>query len=98
VVPPDTLRLLWATTNRITRSGQVLGADERVDVYTALQAITVHAARQNFEEQRKGTLAAGKQADLVLLSADPLQTAAGDLLGLQVVATWARGRLVHGSP
>jgi predicted amidohydrolase YtcJ len=71
--------LLWAC---------VLSApEERVPVYTALEAVTVNAARQSFDEARKGILTIGKQADLVLLSADPLQTAAEDLLGLQVAAT-----------
>jgi predicted amidohydrolase YtcJ len=98
VVPPDIRRLLWAATNRITRSGQVLGPDERISTYTALEAVTVNAARQNFEEDIKGRLRAGMQADLVLLSADPLAVPSTELLDLDVVATWARGRLVHGAP
>ncbi|MFU8817577.1 MAG: amidohydrolase [Pseudomonadales bacterium] len=98
VVPPDVIRLLWAATNRLTRSGRVLGPDERIDTYAALEAVTVNAARQHFDEARKGTLTVGKQADLVLLSTSPLAMPATDLLDLQVTATWARGRLVHGNP
>ena len=98
VVPPDVIRLLWAATNRLTRSGRVLGPDERIDTYAALEAVTVNAARQHFDEARKGTLTVGKQADLVVLSANPLAMPVADLLDLEVAATWARGRLVHGNP
>jgi predicted amidohydrolase YtcJ len=96
IVPPDMLRLLWATTNRLTRSGKVLGPDQRISTYDALRAITVNAAYQHFEEDIKGTLQAGKQADIVILSRDPLSVDAKDLLDIEVVATVARGRQVFG--
>ena len=95
VVPPNMLRLLWATTNRLTRSGKVLGEAQRISIYHALQAVTIFAAYQNFEEQIKGTIEVGKQADLVVLSKDPLQTPAENLLDLEVVKTFARGKLVY---
>ena len=94
VVPPDMLRLLWATTNRLTRSGQVLGAAQRISIYQGLQAMTLYAAYQQFEEKDKGTIEVGKLADLVVLSADPLKTEAADLMTLQVKATYARGSRV----
>ena len=71
VVPPDMMRLIWATTNRLTRSGQVLGEAQRLDALEALRAVTANAAYQSFEECCKGTLTPGKQADLVMLSRDP---------------------------
>jgi hypothetical protein len=91
IVPPDILRLVWATSNRLTRSGQILGADERVSVEEALKAVTVNAAYQYFEEDRKGTIEVGKQADFVLLSANPLSVAKEDLLNIKVLQTVARG-------
>ena len=91
IVPPDMLRLVWATSNRLTRSGQILGADERVSVEEALKAVTVNAAYQYFEEDRKGTIEVGKQADFVLLSANPLSVAKEDLLNIKVLQTVARG-------
>ena len=94
IVPPDMLRLLWATTNRLTRSGQVLGPAQRLDVFAALVAITRDAAFQYFEEDRKGTLTPGKLADLVILSGNPLQTPSTDLLNLQVMETWSHGSRV----
>jgi predicted amidohydrolase YtcJ len=95
IVPPDMLRLLWASTNRITRSGAVLGEDQRLTTYEALEAITRHAAFQYFEEDRKGTLATGKLADLVILSANPLSIPTADLESLEVRETWSHGRVVY---
>ena len=94
VVPPDAARLLWATVNRLTRSGEVLGAEQRIGVEDALRALTANAAHQYFEEAKKGTLAVGKQADLVVLSEDPLAMAPEKLLELRVEETVARGELV----
>jgi len=91
IVPPDMIRLLWATTNRLTRSGRVLGPDQRVSTYESLVAMTRDAAYQYFEEDTKGTLTVGKQADLVILSEDPLAMRPEELLGLDVEETWSRG-------
>jgi predicted amidohydrolase YtcJ len=94
IVPPDVLRLVWATTNRLTRSGQVLGPNERISVEEALKAVTVNAAYQYFEEDRKGSIEVGKQADFVVLSANPLSVAKEDLLNIKVLQTIARGTTV----
>jgi len=91
VVPPDMIRLLWSTTNRMTRSGKILGEDQKISTYEALKAITINAAYQHFEEDIKGTIEVGKQADLVVLSEDPLTVDTKNLLGINVVATFSRG-------
>jgi predicted amidohydrolase YtcJ len=98
VVPPDVIRLLWATTNRKTRSDQVLGPDQRLTTFEALSAVTRMAAFQNFEEDEKGTLETGKLADLVVLSSNPLDLDPADLLSLEVRETWSRGRKVFTAP
>ncbi|MEM9623738.1 MAG: amidohydrolase family protein [Pseudomonadota bacterium] len=91
IVPPDMIRLLWATTNRQTRSGATLGEAQRISTYQALRAMTIDAAYQYFEEAEKGSITPGKQADLVILSANPLQMDASELLQLQVEETISRG-------
>ena len=98
IVPPDMLRLLWATTNRRTRSGAVLGAAEAIGVRDALRAVTTEAAYQNFEEAEKGIIAPGRQADFVLLSEDPTAVPAERLLDVAVRATIARGAVVYRAP
>ena len=91
IVPPDMIRLLWSTTNRITRSGKVLGPDQRISTYEALKAMTINAAYQHFEEDIKGTIEVGKLADLVVLSENPLEIDTKDLLDMKVVATFSHG-------
>ncbi len=91
IVPPNMIRLLWATTNRITRSGKILGKDQRISIYEALRAITINAAYQHFEEADKGSIEVGKLADLVVLSKDPLQMPREALMELKIMATYSNG-------
>ena len=97
IVPPDMIRLLWSTTNRLTRSGKVLGPDQRISTYDALKAMTINAAYQHFEEDIKGTIEVGKLADLVVLSADPLSMPSESLLDLQIVSTFSHGKEIFSS-
>ena len=92
VVPPDMIRLLWSTTNRMTRSGKVLGEEQKISTYSALEAMTINAAYQHFEDGIKGTIEVGKLADLVVLSEDPLSMPADELLKLKVMATYSHGK------
>ena len=97
VVPPDMIRLLWSTTNRKTRSGKVLGEEQKISTYEALKAITINAAYQHFEDDIKGTIEVGKLADLVVLSTDPLSMPSESLLDLQIVSTFSHGREIFNS-
>ena len=96
--PVDQLTLIWAAVNRVTRSGAVLGPDQRISVLDALRASTINAAYQYFEEDRKGSIEAGKLADLVVLSANPLQVHPMTLKDLQVLATYKEGHEVFRKP
>lgn len=71
VALPDSMRVLDATVTRRSRSGDILGPDQRVDVMTALKAMTISPAYQHFEEATKGSIEVGKLADFVVLSDDP---------------------------
>jgi predicted amidohydrolase YtcJ len=94
VVPPNMMRLWWTGVERQTRSGFVLGPDQRVDPREALYAMTMGGAYQYFEEDLKGSLTPGKRADLVILESDPL---AGQkpIKDIAVEQTWARGQVVY---
>jgi predicted amidohydrolase YtcJ len=94
IVPPDMIRLLWATTNRLTRSGQLLGQEQRISTLEAIKAVTINAAYQYFEEDIKGTIDVGKQADLVILSKNPLAMPTTKLLDIKVERTIARGKTI----
>lgn len=69
--------------------------EQGVSVREALDMYTINAARLQFEENEKGTLEAGKLADLVILDRDPLTIPARDVGALSVMATMIRGRFVH---
>lgn len=94
VVPPDMMRLLSITVNRQTRSGFVLGADQKATVEQALHAITLGAAYQYFEENEKGSITTGKRADLVILETNPLNADPLALDTIAIVETFARGESV----
>ena len=95
VVPPDILRLLEIAVLRETRSGFVLGADERIGVEQAIRAVTLDAAYGYFEEDRKGSITPGKRADLVVLGADPRDVPPEAIGEIEIVETIARGRTVY---
>ena len=95
VVKPNPLRILHATVNRRTRSGDILGPSERVDALTALKSTTLWAARQHFEEGDKGSIEVGKLADFAVLSGDPLRVPIDALMALSVRGTVKRGEWVY---
>lgn len=95
VVPIDQLFVVWSAVNRISRNGVVIGADERVTPYQALQAITSNAAYQYFEEKSKGSLEAGKLADLVVLDKNPLKVDPMAIKDIKVMETIKEGRTVY---
>jgi predicted amidohydrolase YtcJ len=87
IVPPDMMRLLWASVNRVTRSGEVLGEAQRATVGEALKSITIDAAYQYFEEDRKGSITVGKMADFVVLDKNPLKVAPDAIKDIVVLQT-----------
>lgn len=95
VVPPDVMRLIQAAVDRRTRSGFVLGENERIGVEQALYAVTQGAAYGYFEEDRKGSITVGKQADLVVLEADPRAVPVDQLSQVAILETIARGQTVY---
>ncbi len=94
---PNSLRVLDATVNRVTRSGEILGPDQRLTPYEGLKALTEWAAIQHFEEGEKGTLSPGKLADLVILDRNPLTGDPLTIHQIQVMQTIKEGVTVYRS-
>lgn len=92
---PDSMRVLSATVTRRTRSGDILGPHQRVDVMTALKAMTIWPAWQHFEEDHKGSIEVGKLADFVILSDDPMAVDPESLAELEVLVTIKEDVLVY---
>lgn len=92
---PNLMMILYTTVNRVTRSGTVIGPEERLTPYEALKTITIWGAEQFFEEDKKGTLKAGKVADLVILDKNPLKVDPMTLKDIQVSETIKEGKTVY---
>jgi predicted amidohydrolase YtcJ len=94
ITPPMIMPQIWAAVNRVTSSGKVLGADQRVSPYQALQAVTSAAAYQIKEEKSKGTIQAGKLADFVILDNNPLKVTPARITDIKVVQTIKEGNSI----
>ncbi len=95
VALPSSIAILATQVNRTTRSGQVLGPEQRVSAWEAVKSITINAAYQYFEEDRKGSIEVGKLADFAILSADPLEVGSEELWDLEVLETIKEGVTVY---
>jgi predicted amidohydrolase YtcJ len=92
---------IYAAVTRQTLEGEPAAGwypEERVDVETALRAYTVNTAWAAGEEDRKGRLAPGLLADLVVLDADPFAVAPAALKDLKVRYTIVDGRVIYERP
>ncbi|WP_215224088.1 amidohydrolase [Echinicola shivajiensis] len=95
VALPSSIMILHTAVNRTSRSGEVMGADQRISPYLALKSITEWAAYQYFEEDSKGTLEPGKLADLVILDKNPLKVNPEEIMNIQVLETIKEGNSVY---
>ena len=92
---PNLAMILWTTVNRVSRSGAVIGAEEKLTAYEALKSITIWGAYQHFEENNKGTITVGKLGDLVVLSENPLKIVPMKLKDIVVLETIKEGKSVY---
>jgi len=92
---PDSMRVLDATVTRRARgSGRIVGPDQRVDVITALKAMTIWPAYHHFEEKTKGSLEVGKLADFAILSKDPTAVDPTTIAEIKVTETVKEGKTI----
>jgi hypothetical protein len=95
VALPNLMQVMWATVNRTSRSGKVIGADERLTPIEGLKAITLWPAYEIFEEKSKGSIEPGKLADLVILSANPVTVDPATINQISVLETIKEGQTVY---
>jgi len=101
VAPLSPLAGIDAAVNRHTTDGRNPGGwfpEQRITVEEALRAYTATAAWAAFEESEKGTLAPGKLADFVVLSADPFSIEPESIDKITVAETVVGGQVVFGIP
>src|SRR5699024_9807025 len=82
--PVDPLRDIGTAVTRGVRDGTTIGEEDAVTVDDALRAYTSVAAWSGFDEDRLGSVAAGKLADLAVLAADPYAVEPAELAGIGV--------------
>lgn len=92
---PNMMEAVWTAVTRTTMSGQVLGPQERVSPYAALLGATRNVAYTYREEASKGTITAGKIADLVILDGNPLTAEPDKIKDIKVVETIKRGETIY---
>lgn len=98
VSPPIPLLNIQSMVTRRTPSGALHGPEQQVSLEDAIKAHTVNAARQLGRDHDLGSLAVGKLADLVELSADPYAADSDKLTDqVKVLGTWMGGRKVDTS-
>jgi predicted amidohydrolase YtcJ len=95
VTPVDPMFMMQTAMLRTTRSGRVLGEDQRVDAWTALKALTIDGAYFYKEEDSKGSIEVGKLADLVILDGNPLTTEPQTLTDIGIVETFKEGKSIY---
>jgi predicted amidohydrolase YtcJ len=80
---------------RLTGTDEVLGADQAMTIDESLRAHTIDGAYSAFEEDIKGSLEAGKMADLVVWKEDPYTTPAEELYESTIDLTMVDGKIIH---
>jgi hypothetical protein len=95
VAPLDQMFMMWSAVNRISRGGEVIGADQRATPLEALKAMTINVAQQYGEEGSKGSLEVGKLADFVILDQNPLRIDPVRIKDIRVVETIKEGRTIY---
>ena len=95
VALPSSIMILFSQVNRVTRSGQVLGPEQRVSAMDAIKSTTINAAYQYFEERTKGSLEPGKLADFVILDQNPLTVDPMKIKDIKVVETIKEGKTIY---
>ena len=93
ITPLGPLFTAWCAVNRLTASGRVLGANERIGIDEALYAITLGAAYTLKLDGEIGSIEAGKRADFAVLKDDPTEATADTLKDVRVWGTVQAGRI-----
>jgi predicted amidohydrolase YtcJ len=96
VADPDPFAGMYAAVTRRARTGEPVGVEERVGAETALRMHTSGGAYAAFQETDRGTIEAGKLADLAVLDRDPTAAEPTEMPETGVMMTVIGGRVVWG--
>jgi predicted amidohydrolase YtcJ len=85
---------IHVAVNRKSQPGNLIGGNQKVEVLEAIRAYTWNGAYASFEEEVKGSIEAGKLADLVMLNDSILSVDQENIKGLSVEITVIDGEVV----
>jgi predicted amidohydrolase YtcJ len=91
--PTDPLRDMGTSVSRRIWSGDTVGPKQAISAVDALRMFTINAAYNGFDERIKGSIEAGKLADLAVLAQDPLAVAPERIKDIPVEMTIVDGRI-----
>jgi len=98
-VPVSPFLPIWQSVARTSyQTKERIGAGEALSRADALRCATANGAYLTFDESKKGSLEAGKLADLAVLSADPLVGEENSIADTRSLMTMVGGRIVHETP
>jgi len=93
ITPLAPLFTAWCAVNRLSATGRVLGAAQRIGVMDALRAVTLGAAWTLKLDGEIGSIECGKRADFAVLGEDPTAVAPEALKDVPVWGTVQGGRV-----
>ena len=91
----DPLIRIQSMVTRKSSQGVVYGSQQKVTPEEAIYIWTMGNARAIFEEQERGSIQAGKLADLVILSDDPTRVPADNIKDIKVEKTILGGKITY---
>ncbi|TGD73983.1 amidohydrolase [Mangrovimicrobium sediminis] len=93
MAPAEPLTLAWTAVNRVTSEGSRFSQDQRLDVFSAMQGITINAARTLNQEREIGSIKAGKVANFTILEHDPFKVEPMTIKDIPVYGVVHRGEM-----
>jgi predicted amidohydrolase YtcJ len=85
---------MWIALTRQTERGGVHNRKERLSREQAIRLYTINNARLTFDESVKGSLEAGKYADLIMIDRDILKCPIDEVKNTKVLLTMVNGKIV----
>jgi predicted amidohydrolase YtcJ len=93
--PYEPLLAIQSCVTRKSSAGESLGSRQKITVEEAIRLYTLASAYASFEENLKGSISAGKLADLVVLGEDPRRVDPDEIKDIPVEMTVVGGEIRH---
>jgi len=93
MAPAEPLTLAWTAINRVTSEGTEITQDQRIDVFTAMKAITITAAHTLMLEKEIGSIKVGKTSNFTILEENPFKVDPMHIKDIFVVGSIYHGKV-----